>query len=204
MQQSSGTERRWGAKTAEERRSIRRSSLMRAAIATYGDTGFRNASVKSVCAAAGLTERYFYESFSGSEDLLQACFREVTFDLLAKVRAAALRSGTPEERVRAGLHVYYGELRDEPASARVFLIEIASVSPATDALVAESLDAFGSLLLDVLEDAKGRPNPSPLLLRGVVGGGLHIAQAWIASGYEAPISEVIQAATNIYLLAKTS
>ena len=202
MQQRTTSERRWGDKTIEERRSIRRSSLMKAAIATYGASGFRNTSVKSVCAAAGLTERYFYESFTGSEDLLQACFREVTRDLLAKVREAALRPGPPDERVRAGLRVYYGELRKTPTSARVFLIEIASVSQAIDALVAESLDAFGSLLLDALEGTKGRPAPSPLLLRGVVGGGLHIAQAWINSGYAAPIAEVIEAAMRIYCLAK--
>lgn len=38
-------------------------------------TGYRNATVKAVCEAAGLTERYFYESFSNSEELLVASFQ---------------------------------------------------------------------------------------------------------------------------------
>ena len=153
--------------------------IMQAALSVYGATGFRTASVKAVCNRAGLTERYFYESFANGEDLLKQCFLQVNRALIAQMRAAALDDGrAPLERVRAALLVYFQQIKDNPEGARVFLIEMASVSAETEALVSQSLDEFGVLLLEVL--AAGRP-ASPLLLRGVIGGGLHIARAWIAT-----------------------
>ena len=188
----------WGARTAAERRGARRGALIQAAIILYGASGYRQSTVKAVCAKAGLTERYFYESFDNSEDLLQACFLHVTRDLLARMRAASVAAGPMGlDRVRAGLRVYFTALREHPAAARVFLIEAASVSPATEALVSASLDEFGALLMDVLQ-----PGPdarvSPLLLRGVVGGGLHVAKAWISGGYADSLDAAADAALRVY------
>jgi AcrR family transcriptional regulator len=41
----------------DERRAQRRSQLIAAAIQVYGEIGYRQATVKAVCEAAGLTER---------------------------------------------------------------------------------------------------------------------------------------------------
>ncbi len=203
MAQDAQAERRWGAKTSEERRDARRVALMRAAISQYGRSGYHATSVKAVCEAAGLTERYFYESFANGEDLLQACFLQVTQHLLERMRQAAhAEGGTPMARVNAGLSVYFTELRSNPAAARVFLIEMGSVSAATEAAASASLDRFGELLMEVLHpDGKRRPRPS-LLLRGVVGGGLHVARAWIESGYREPIEDVTAAALQLYALMR--
>ena len=203
MDQARSTQRRWGARTADERRAARRAQIMRAAIAMYGDTGYRTATVKAVCEAAGLTERYFYESFANSEDLLTQCFKEVNAGLLVKMREAA---GSPSDpvlrRMRAGLLVYLNELRRHRASARLFLIELANVSPATEALASASLDEFGALLTEIIQAGPGdqRPVP-PLLLRGVVGGGLHIAQAWVADGCTGSVEDVADAALRLYAVA---
>lgn len=201
MGQSLRVEKKWGAKTADERRAERRKQLMRIAVKVYGEEGYRNTSVKAVCAAAGLTERYFYESFANGEDLLLQCFQRITTELLARMRDAARNNGgTPVQRVRAALLVYLKNLQARPAEARVFLIEMASVSPATDALVAASLDEFGTLLMDILRDGRGGERFSPLLLKGVVGGGLHIAKAWIATGYAETVEDVAETALKLYLL----
>ncbi len=202
MSQSVRADRKWGAKTADERRAERRTQIMRAALKLYGEVGYRNAPVKAVCDEAGLTERYFYESFVNSEALLQACFLAVTRDLLARMReAAGLHDGTALERVRAALIIYLGYLQSGPAAARVFLLEIGGVSQATDAIVSASLDAFGQLLTDVLRrDGDLDEAGSPLLLRGVIGGGLHLAQAWISSGCTESIDHVADIALRLYAL----
>ena len=67
----------------------RRERLIEGAIRAYGELGYRNTTVKAVCEAAGLTERYFYESFANSEALLVAAFDTVSrrvFDCLEEVR----------------------------------------------------------------------------------------------------------------------
>ena len=200
MQQGVGTARRIGGKTVEERRSERWRRLIDAAVKVYGERGYRNSTVKAVCDAAGLTERYFYESFSNSEDLLCACFQEAADKLLLRVRRAGLQGGgAPMERVRAGVLEYLRHLQGEPAAARVFLIEMSSVSARADALVSAGLDRFAALLVDFLASGPGdHVEPPRLLLRGAIGGGLHVAQAWTSSGYAEPVGSVADTILQIY------
>ena len=200
MQQGAATARKIGGKTVEERRSERWRRLIDAAVKVYGEQGYRNSTVKAVCDKAGLTERYFYESFSNSEDLLCACFQEAADKLLLRVRRAGLQGGgAPMERVRAGVVEYLVHLQAEPAAARVFLIEMSSVSARADALVSAGLDRFAALLADFLTSGPGpHREPPQLLLRGAIGGGLHVAQAWTASGYAEPIASVADTILQIY------
>ena len=200
MQQDAAATRRLGGKTGEERRAERWRRLVDAAVAVYGERGYRTATVKAVCDRAGLTERYFYESFANSEDLLCACFEEAAEKLLVKVRRAGLQSGgAPVERVRSGVLEYLAHLQAGPAAARVFLIEMSSVSARADALVSAALDRFAALLVDFLTSGPGpHREPPRLLLRGAIGGGLHVAQAWTAGGYAEPIGTVADAILEIY------
>ncbi len=203
MTAKASTGRKFGGKTAAERQAERRGQLIRAGFTLYGERGYRNATVKAVCDVAGLTERYFYESFVNSEDLLCACFSQVTTEILAAMRRAAdHHGGPPMARVRAGLLVYLKSLRGNPAATRVFLFEMASVSPRTEALVSQSHDAYGALLTQVMaSDPSFDPKVSRLLLRGVIGGGLHVAQAWIAGGYAEDVEVVADIALSLYSLA---
>jgi AcrR family transcriptional regulator len=73
--------------STEQRRAERRAKLIDAAIAVYGERGYRQATVKAVCEAAGLTERYFYESFENSEALLVASFNAVTYAVFDEITA---------------------------------------------------------------------------------------------------------------------
>ena len=196
----------WGARTGDERRAERRERIIRAAIKVYGQHGYHRTSVKAVCLEAGLTERYFYESFVNNEDLLRHCFLAVEDDLFKNTQAAA-RDAAPSviERARATLLVYLDLIRRNPDTARVFLIEMASVSPAAEALVLESLDRFGSLLMEVLgADPRFASRPSPLLLRGVVGGGLYLVRAWAMSNYAEDIETIASFNLQLYTALITS
>ncbi len=200
MSVATSSGRLFAGRTADERRADRRAQLIAAAARVYGDRGYRNATVKAVCDAAGLTERYFYESFRNSEDLLCACFQQGADALLADVReAGAAQGGPPLARARAGVLVYLQHLREEPAPARVYLIEMSSVSARTDQLVSDNLDRFGALLVELFW-GDATEAVSPLLVRGVIGGGLHVAQAWISDGYAEPIETVAATILRLYAL----
>lgn len=202
MPTSPVTDRRYRGSSTEERRAQRREQLIRAAIQIYGEQGYRNATVKAVCEAAGLTERYFYESFSNSEELLVASFQEVMHYLLGELETAGTEApGGPVERTRAMLTAYYAALKASPPSARVFLVEISGVSPAVDRELEAALQAMGSLLARTLDpDGKSAPAREPLLRAGVIGGVIHIALSWIASGYSQPIPTVVEAALRLCLV----
>src|ERR1043165_7640115 len=95
--------RNYAGLSAEERREARRERLIEGAIRAYGELGYRNTTVKAVCEAAGLPQRYFYESFANSEALLIAAFETVSrrvFTCLEEVRRE--QSGPAEEGGHAG------------------------------------------------------------------------------------------------------
>ena len=173
----------------DERRAQRRAQLISAGVAVYGERGYRQATVKAVCEAAGLTERYFYESFANSEELLIACFNAVTDAVMEEIMAAA-RAAEPtrEARSRAMLHAYFAALQREPRSARVFLVEIRGVSRAVDKAFDAALRAIGEEVGRVIESPEAVADP--LLQAGIVGGVIHIALRWIEDGYTPDIERV--------------
>ncbi len=179
----------------ERRRAQRRDTLIRAAIAVYGERGYRAATVKAVCAAAGLTERYFYESFPNSEALLVACYEAVIAVMLGEMRAAA--DAAPDDRAAAVLECYYALLRREPEAARVFLVEIAGVSPAVDRVSGAALKGFGLLIDKAINPESPAPGAAALLRAGVMGGIIHIALRWIAGGYAEAIETVAAQALKL-------
>jgi AcrR family transcriptional regulator len=191
--------RQYGGHSAEERQFARRERLIEAAIRVYGEVGYRHATVKAVCEAAELTERYFYESFASSEALLIAAFDTVShrlIDCLDRIRAE--RTGTADERCHAVLRAYFQALKDDPVGARLFVLEIARVGPAVDEVGAALLREFGELLSRTLA-----PNASATLKRGelvragVVGAVLEIAKVWIRSGYAKSVDVVATDALKI-------
>ncbi len=186
-----------------ERAETRRKQLIEAAIRVYGETGFRNASVKAVCAAAGLTDRYFYEAFENSEALLAASFEAVTQGVLAEIMAAAEHAGEdPIARARAMLCAYFSALRREAARARVFLVEMTGISPAVDAAFDAMLGRIGDMIVATLDPEHRGPLPgNPLLVRGITHGLIGIATAWVRGNYAEPAEQVAGAALVLCSLA---
>jgi AcrR family transcriptional regulator len=192
--------RQYGGHSTEERRLARRQRLIEAAIHVYGEVGYRNATVKAVCEAAELTERYFYESFESSEALLMAAFDTVShrlIDCLDRIRVE--HAGSADERCHAVLRTYFQSLKDDPVGARLFVLEILRVGPAVDEVGAALLREFGELLSRTLaSSASARGKKKAELLRaGVVGAVLEITKVWIRSGYAKSVDAVAADALKI-------
>jgi AcrR family transcriptional regulator len=182
-----------------DRRAQRRSKLIAAAISVYGERGYRQATVKAVCEAAGLTERYFYESFANSGELLIASFNAVTFRVFeASVEAAAAAGRSRTERARALLRAYFSALQRDPRSARVFLVEIRGVSREVDKAFDAALRQIGREVGKIV--APPDSEPDQLLEAGVVGGVIHIALRWIEDGYLPTIEAVTDSALRLVMV----
>jgi AcrR family transcriptional regulator len=192
-------QRIYAGQSAEARALARRDRLVGAAIKVYGAQGYRNATVKAVCEAAGLTERYFYESFANSEALLIAAFDKVAHLVLRGLdRLRAEHDGTPVERARAVLRAYYQILKDDPDGARLFVLEIARVGPAVDDVLATWMAEFGELLARTLAPQRSvRAARGALLRAGAAGAVVQIARGWIRGGYAQGVFTVAEDALRI-------
>jgi AcrR family transcriptional regulator len=107
--------------SAPERRQTRRRQLVRAAFELVGTHGAAHLGVGEVCAAAGLTKRYFYESFASIDELSEAVVDHAIAIMVE--RTEPFRPGTTDGSVRAGISAFVESLLDDHLLARVLLTE---------------------------------------------------------------------------------
>ena len=168
--------------------------LLTAAISVYSERGFRNSSVKAVCEAAGLTERYFYENFANSEDLLVAA-ASASMEHMIEVLSAKAAGVARDDRLRTIMFGYFAALREQPAHARAFLVEIRGISPTVDSYLESAVETFAALIADARLDGLSRIDR--LAAIGAVGAIAHIALDWIINDFNAPIEDVVSAACRL-------
>ncbi len=185
--------RAYGGQRPEDRAAGRRERLLAAGIALFGRQGLRATTVRGVCAEAGLTDRYFYESFDGLEALLAACYVGLLDRLrqaLQQAAAATAEQGV-EARFTAGYEAWFHFIAD-PLAARILLAEVLGVSPAMDARYEAGMRGFADDLAGPLAEAGAGGVRGALIARALVGAVVQVTKMWASSGYREPLDDVVR------------
>jgi AcrR family transcriptional regulator len=139
--------------SAAERTARRRAKLIAAGLELFGNAGYRATRVKDICAQAGITDRYFYESFQNLEALLLAVFDAVGIDLLHRAATAVAAAPTdPEARVRAGVEAFVRAIVADPRKARLVFIEVVGISDAVERHTRAGILSFAQLIDEIARD----------------------------------------------------
>lgn len=89
-------------------KDARRTQLLAAAEAVFGEQGFHGATMELVARRAGVARSLLYEHFDSLEDLYLECVRAARAELDARfVDASIINQGHPREQLRAGLTAYF-------------------------------------------------------------------------------------------------
>ena len=171
--------RRYSGQSFEDRQAERRDKLIEAAVQVVGRVGLDGASVAAICAEAGLTARYFYESFPTREAIFVEAYRAVQNELLTRITA------TPGDAKRA-LTGFYNAIRERQDLARVFLIDLEDHDGAMRMASFEGANK--------LSKAFGLKAAHPLMVAGIIGGLVDIAKRWIESDFAEPVEKVVDIA----------
>ncbi|MDT5077750.1 MAG: hypothetical protein QOJ80_2387 [Mycobacterium sp.] len=95
--------RPYGGVDARDRIAERRRRLLDAGLELLGGSDHPpELTVRAICAHAGISARYFYESFTDKDELVEAVFDWVTADIAATTQAA-VAAAPPDELNRAGI-----------------------------------------------------------------------------------------------------
>ena len=139
--------RAYGGISASERVAARRAKLLDAGLELFGTRGFASTGVKDVCCEAGLTDRYFYESFNDSGALFLAVFDRLTDELFEAVATAAVAAGgDPERQLHDAIAAFVQALAADPRKTRVIFAEPAAAGPAAAAHMRTTLRRFAGLV----------------------------------------------------------
>src|ERR1700736_3607224 len=107
--------------SADDRRTDRRNRLVEAAFGIAGTVGAGALGVGRVCLAAGLTKRYFYESFASLTELQSAVVDHAIAAMSERVDP--FRPSEPGGPPQVWLAAFVGALVDDECLARVLLAE---------------------------------------------------------------------------------
>lgn len=200
--------RRYGDKTAEERRAARRARLMAAALEAFGTEGYAATSIEQLCGAAAISTRTFYEEFQGREALLIALHDDVNARALTAV-ATAIADVDPDDldaRARAGVRAYFDVLTSDRRWARIAVVESVGVSAEAEAHRRAAIDGFGALLgaeLARLADAGQLPQRDyELTVAALVGAINGLVNTWaVTADWDARVDEVVETAARLIVVA---
>nr|WP_221242921.1 TetR/AcrR family transcriptional regulator [Conexibacter arvalis] len=151
-----------------------------------GTGGAAQLTVRGVCRAARLTERYFYESFADREELLLAVHTRTAAE--ARDAIAAAVAAAPPEPVAvatAAVDAFVDLLQDDPRRGRVLLTEVFADERLTRAGV-ELIPSFAALLVEQIraiygDGAEGGPDAVDAQVTSValVGALAHLFTGWL-------------------------
>ncbi len=112
----------WRGQTLEVRSVDRRTQLIQAGFELLGDHGASGLTMRAACRTAGLSLRYFYESFSNREQLVMAVYDAISDELRDRVGSVD-SSGDLESTIRTALDECATFFEEDPRRARVLLRE---------------------------------------------------------------------------------
>jgi AcrR family transcriptional regulator len=137
----------------EEVARSQRARLLQATTEAVAELGYVKTTVADILARAGVSRATFYDLFADKEACFQAAY-EANAELVADVMAAELtrvrESGERDALARLDrvLGVYLRALRDAPALARVFLVEVYAAGPAAIEQRRASLERFVDIVAE--------------------------------------------------------
>lgn len=188
--------RSYGGESATDRLARRRRQLLDAGLELFGTTGYRATTVRQLCREAKVSDRYFYEQFDSTEDLLLAVY-DVCTARLEEAAVAAL--GDPGDAVqdvaRRGLDAFLSVVESDPRLARVVWFEVLGVSTRVETAYLARMQSFGHLMVAVVAGRSDADVPEvtrELVATTAVGAVSYTVMTWANADFSPGRDEVAE------------
>lgn len=196
-----GRPSRWTGLSRAERQAERKRLLVRAAFDLFGEDGESAVTVRSVCSRAALNTRYFYESFTHTDELLGAVYDDVVHDLIGALAKAMSDQPDNRARLRAGIRTVLDFSSADPRRGKILFTEAR-----TNPVLVERRSAIQEQLRrSVLDDR--RTTPAPPRTANLVDAAMYtgamaeLAHQWLAGNLGCDLDPVVDSAVRVLMPA---
>lgn len=181
-----------------------RERILRISTELIAKRGYQDTSIELIIARAKVGYASFYKNFPDKEALFVAIFEEALAVARERLGAVYADSGRPwSERVIAVISELFKLLAENPARARVCLVESLSAGPAVIAKHEAAVAELGRLLRDGRAEREGGERMPDTLETTIAGGIVWIAYQLLVIGegdrLAGEVPEAIQFALSPYL-----
>lgn len=197
LPQADATMRPYKGVPADQRIAERRAKLVQAGLELFGTRGIAATRVDDVCAEAGLTKRYFYESFNSLDELAVAAVDQAIGELALVVVPAVAEHGW--RNPRPVFEAFAGGLLADPRTVRLLVTE--TQHPA----LAAKRQQLVELMVDLWLEADPQTLRSPehltsqrLLAHAMAGAAGEVALAWGNGRFDLTLDEIIDHLVRIF------
>jgi AcrR family transcriptional regulator len=175
-----------------------RSRILRGAIEAVAELGYQDARVTDIVARAGVSRKTFYNFFDEKESCVLAAYDIEVARLTDAASQAFYGSGQREwpVQLRDGLRALLRHMAEDPAAARVCIVDVAAVGPAARGKRDTALRNF-TYFIDAGRGLAQHEVPGRTAL-GVIGGIVELIAAEIVYGSTAQLEHQL-APDAVYL-----
>ncbi len=179
------TLRSYGGEAGDVRVARRRAALIEATLDQLAEPEVSAVTVRGICARAGLTPRYFYESFTGVDDLVAATYDGVIDEIAQAALAAFADGGGGRDKVARAVRALV-DVIDSDRRKGTLLFADTLRSPVVAAKREASTRLFVGLTSESAVQAIGvRPGPETTAAAYFQVGGLgRLLAAWVEGAVE--------------------
>jgi AcrR family transcriptional regulator len=193
--------RPWRGESAEDRRLQRRERLLEAALNAFAQHGIAKTTMRDICGGARLTERYFYESFSSTEQAFDEVYAMLKVELVQRVAEALIKAPRNiESLAHDGLHAFYTFIQEDPRRGKIMLIDAVSANrfslERSRSAVKEYVALIESLAVELLPIGTRQKLDVEWIAWGLLGMAIQVGAIWISDGMRKSVDEVL--AYNLY------
>lgn len=155
-------------------------------IELVAEHGYNAVSLEKLANRARVSKRDFYKLFAGKEECFLAAYDIIVSHSVRGIIAAAEGEEERDERLRLGFLTFAEQINDSPETARLALIEAFTAGAVAVERMRRTDRLFEVLVAENLARTEDAPRLPPLVVKGVVAGGIRLARARLLSGQRQP------------------
>jgi AcrR family transcriptional regulator len=150
----------------------KRRRIMDAIAELTAESGYDATKIGDIVGRAGVARKTLYDNFEGKEEVFLAAFDAAVDEAMRRIEEDCAKvEGGWEERVQAGLAAFLRYVAEEPALARMCMIEALSATPAAS----ERYDAAMQRFVELTKQNVPHDDQLPETIEETIVGGV----AWI-------------------------
>ncbi len=136
------------------------------------EKGYNATKIGDIVRRAGVARKTLYDNFQGKEEVFLTAFDAAVEETVRRIdEACAKVDGGWDERLEAGLAAFLGYVAEQPALARMCMIEVLSATPAASRRHEDAVKRF----VEMTEQTAPRDDRLPETIDETIVGGV----AWI-------------------------